>query len=279
MRPSRFIATAIGSASLASSTACVSSAPLSVTTWGEAFIEEGMPADAFEDAWAVTFSKFLVVVSAVEIKDAAGTPAAAVDGLPAVFDLVQPGPVVVAELGEVTAQRYDDVSAVVAPAVDAVAGSASDADTAVMVDGGFSVLVEGNGVKGEDTFSFSWAFSTATRYGDCETDGEGNGIVVRAGEDNSAELTMHGDHFFYDDLAAADAVLRADAIFSADGADGSAADGDVTLDELDAVDLTTLPTDQYGNAGAAESLGDFAVALSRTVLHLNGEGECSLSQP
>jgi hypothetical protein len=258
--------------------ACTSAAPLSVTTWGEEFIEQGLPAEEFEDGWAVTFSKFLVVYTAVQVKDAAGTEVSTFSA-PAVFDLVQPGPVTVIDLGEVTAQRFDDVGAVVAPAAGAVAGSAAAADVALMNDGGLSVHVVGSATKGADTATFSWSFDTATRYANCETEGEGEGIVVRAGEDNAMQLTVHGDHLFYDDLAADDAVLRFDAIFAADGQDGTAADNDISQAELDAVDLTTLPNDQYGNAGAAETLGDFVASLSRTLIHLNGEGECSIAAP
>ena len=271
----------VAMAAIASSASCVVSAPLSVTMWGEEFIEEGLPADQFADGWSVTFSTFLVVLGAVEVKDAAGVVAVGADaeGVPAVFDMVQPGPVTIVDIDDVPAQRYDDVSAVVAPDADAVAGSAAEADAARVTDGGFSVLVEGQATKGDDVKTFSWAFDTQTRFTNCETEGEGAGIVVRAGEANTMQLSIHGDHLFYDDLAADDAVLRGDAIFGADGADGSAPGDDVSQAELAAVDLTTLPSDQYGNAGSAETLADFVSALSRTLVHLNGEGECSLSQP
>jgi hypothetical protein len=253
---------------------CAGEGPLGLTTWGEDFIEEGLPADAFADGWSVTFSKFLVVVQEARIADADGAVALELDGA-VVNDLVQPGPFTLATAEAVPARRYNDVSVVLAPAADATAGSAAAIDVALMVDNGLSVHVEGSASRGADTATFSWSFTTATRFSGCQTVGDGEGQVVRAGEDNEAQLTVHGDHFFYDDLAADDAVLRFDALFAAD----ADADGDITRAELDAVDLTTLPSDQYGNAGSAETLDDFVEALSRTIIHFNGEGECSISSP
>jgi len=252
---------------------CAQTGTLSVETWGEEFIEQGLPAEVFADGWAIGFDAFLVSLAAVEISS---VDSAAVSTLqtPAIFDLVQPGPVAVVDVGEVEAKRYDQVGATVAPAADAVAGSASAEDTARMTAGEHSVLVEGTATKGADSFTFAWTFQTATRYADCQGE-DGAGLVVRGGEANTMQLTVHGDHLFYDDLAAEGAVLRADAIFAADANE----DGAVTQAELSAVDLSTLPVDQYGNAGDAESLGDFITALSRTLIHFNGEGECSISAP
>jgi len=257
---------------------CAGEGSLALTTWGEEFIEEGIPATTFEDGWSITFSKFLVVVTEARVADDDGAVALETDGA-VVNDLVQPGPFTMVTAPAVAARRYNAVDVVVAPATDAVAGSAAADDVTRMVDGGLGVHVEGSASRGDDSATFAWSFATATRYSGCETVGDGEGQVVRPGEENTAQLTVHGDHFFYDDLAAEDAVLRFDAIFGADGAAGDAADGVITLAELDAVDLTTLPSDQYGSAGAAETLGDFVTSLSRTIIHFNGEGECSISSP
>lgn len=53
-------------------------------------------------------------------------------------------------------------------------------------------------------------------------------------------------------------------------------DGEITLVELGMVDLTSLPVDQYGTGGASavKNLHDFVNALSRTLGHYRGEGEC-----
>lgn len=268
----KHLATVLGTAFLGAG--CAGEGTLSLTTWGEALIEEGIPADAFADDWSIGYTKVLVVVQEARVADADGSVALELDG-PVVNNLVVPGPFTMTTAATVPARRYGDVSVVVAPDAAATAGSASADDVAFMTAGSLSVHVEGSASRGDDSVAFAWSFSTATRYSGCETVGDGEGQVVRAGEENEAQLTVHGDHFFYDDLAAEDAVLRFDAIFAAD----ANADGEVTRAELAAVDLTTLPSDQYGNAGSAETLDAFVESLSRTLIHFNGEGECSISSP
>jgi hypothetical protein len=91
------------------------------------------------------------------------------------------------------------------------------------------------------------------------------------------QLTIHGDHLFFDDLQSPEAKMRFDAMAAADNLGIAGADGQVTLEELAAVDLTELPPDQYGTGGVGNvrNLRDFVTALVRTVGHFRGEGECS----
>lgn len=42
---------------------------VAVETWGEAYIEQGIPASEVEDGGSVTYSKFLIAVSAVTLGD------------------------------------------------------------------------------------------------------------------------------------------------------------------------------------------------------------------
>jgi hypothetical protein len=255
---------------------CAGEGRLSLTTWGEEFIEEGLPAEAFADGWSVTFSKFLVVFAEARVADDDGSAAIALDDA-VVVDLVPGGPVTLVTAERVLARRYNAVEVVIAPSTSAVAAGAEAADVAFMTEGGWSVHVEGRAARDANEATFAWSFATATRAQGCQTVGDGEGQVVRAGHDNEAQLTVHGDHLFFDDLAAGDAAMRFEPLFLSDGADGSEANGVITLEELGAVDLTTLPPDRYGNAGNAETLADFVAALSRTLVHFNGEGECSIS--
>ena len=98
------------------------------------------------------------------------------------------------------------------------------------------------------------------------------GVSVPDGGVATMQFTIHGDHLFYDDLASPDAALRGKAIFEAD----TDSNGEITWQELEAVDLSTLPEGQYGTGGAPDvyTLGDFVEALSRTVVHFQGEGHC-----
>ena len=93
------------------------------------------------------------------------------------------------------------------------------------------MLVEGEASRAGVTKRFAWAFSTSTRYTDCKAEVDGRevvGVNVTGGGEDRAEITIHGDHLFYDDLEATTAAVRFDALAQAD-ADG---DGVVTLDEL-----------------------------------------------
>ena len=67
--------------------------------------------------------------------------------------------------------------------------------------------------------------------------------------------------------------LRFDAIAAADRpGDGF---GEITLEELSAVQLSTL-VGAYDPSGLpAATLGDFVTALAHTVGHFRGEGECT----
>ena len=123
----------------------------------------------------------------------------------------------------------------------------------------------------------SWGFPINTLYEKCEHPDLGEGVTVPNGGEETVQLTIHGDHLFFDDLQSPDAKMRFDAIAAADKAGILGADGQVTLEELALVDLTELPPEQYGTGGASNvrTLRDFVTALVRTVGHYRGEGECS----
>jgi hypothetical protein len=248
------------------------SGDLDITIYGEDFIEAGIPAEVFADGGAVTFDRFLVNVSQLAVKGGDGVEGGAFAG-PVVFDVTQAGPTAVTSLSGLEARRYEDISAVVAPAAAATAGNASADDVALMNDNGHSVFVSGTASFDGEDFTFAWGFDTDTAYVDCALEDESSGVVVPAGAAGEWQLTIHGDHLFYDDLADEGAVLRLAAVAAADADEN----GDVTLAELAAVDLTTLPPDQYGTGGAGDvnTLADFMGALTRTLVHHTGEGHCT----
>lgn len=253
-----------------------------LTTWGEEYIEQEIPASELEDGWTVRFDKFLVALSRVEIATEGGEVVASAPRSQ-LFDMTQRGPTLVARLDGIASGRYPAVSFVVAPvdATTALATATAD-DLARMRAGGFSVYVSGAAEKGAAIKRFSWGFSTATRYEQCRgvKDGvEVLGAVVTDGRTDAAEITIHGDHFFYDDLQAEQAKLRFDPLAAADRDD----DGAITLEELAAVRLATLDpaSGTYGTGALAEiaDLRAFVTALSRTLAHFRGEGECVTRAP
>jgi hypothetical protein len=259
------------------------------TTWGEDYIEEELPAappaaEGIVDGWTVKYSKFLVVIRGVTIADSTGATAAQMSGS-VLFDMHLPGSKDVVQFPGLPAKSWDRVSYEVGPcdSTTVAAPGVDPSDLAMMAAQGFSMHVAAEATRGSDKKTISWSFKEATRYRDCKAELDGKqvyGVVVTNGGNDQVELTIHGDHFFYDDLEAPTAQRRFDAIACAD-ADH---DGAVTLEELSAVSLLPEPnaTDDWCKSRPAyksgsqpvNDLGAFVRALSRTVGHYRGEGEC-----
>ncbi len=244
------------------------------SAWGEEFIEQGIPAEELEDGWSVKFEQFLISLGGISVHDRAGKGSELAGNW--LLDLVQPGP---HELGtlDLTAKAWPLVGYAVRPVGSSTEAheSATDDDLELMQKGGYSVYVSGTATLDDVTKTFAWGFTNGTEYSDCvsEIDGkEVEGIIVPNGGDAKVQLTIHGDHFFYDDLASADAVPRFAPIAAADAND----DGEVTLDELDAVALVEIEEGTYGTGSAShiDDLGAFVRALTRSIGHFRGEGHC-----
>ena len=255
------------------------SGTLKVTTYGEDFIEKEIPAAAsggegLVDGYTIKYSKFLVTLSDLKIADSDGEIGGQLVG-PVVFDVHPVGPHTVTTFDSIDARRWDRVSVLLAPAKEATAGNATAADVKVMNDNGYSVYVEGAADKGGKKLFFKWGFTAKTHYTECYKKSSGNGLVVPTGGSATMEFTIHGDHLLYDDLQSSDPSLRFEAVAGAD----ADADGEVTIAELAKVDLTTLPAGQYGTGGAGniKNLRQFIEALSRTLVHFQGEGHCHSS--
>ncbi len=251
-------------------------ADLAFTTYGEEFVEDGIPADEIEDGWSAKFDKFLIVLGDVRVADDKGNEGARLSDL-TLFDMTKPGPHPVGTAAGIGAKHWNRISFRI-PAANAdtkLGSTASQADLDMMQQAGYSVYVTGSATRGSDTKTFAWGFTESTTYSQCtaKIDGkEEEGVVLANGANVNAELTIHGDHFFYDDLSAETAVLRFDAIASADANQ----DGVVTLEELAAVKLFDIPEGSY-QTGAAniDDLRGFITALVSTLGHFRGEGHCA----
>lgn len=253
-------------------TACGGAGQLSLTTWGEDFIEQEIPAAMFEDGFTVKYTKFLVVLKDFTLATKTGkqgpSPSSAL-----VVDLTKPGPLELRAFTDLEAIKWDEVGYGLGPSTSAVgAGAVSAADVEALTSGGNALWLEGSLSMGGTVKTFSWKFDTDTHYGNCTSPDYGEGVTVPTGGAVTVELTIHGDHLWYDDLQSPTAKLRGTAIAAAD----ANADGVITQQELAAVQLTTLPLGQYGTGGASgvKTLNDFVRELSRTVGHYRGEGEC-----
>jgi len=249
---------------------------LTLTTYGEEFIEVGMPPasesspEGVVDGWSITYDSFLIVLADIELADE-DIPMIG-DAQARVFDMTQAGPHQILRLQQVPAGNLSQVQVSTRPAADAVAGNATAEQVQRMTTQGWSVFAQGKAERAGITKTFAWGFELGTRYRNCKDADEISGLVVPTGGSVQAEFTIHGDHLFFDDLQDPSAVMRFDAIAAAD----ADMDGEVTLSELEAVDLATLPSDQYGTGGDGRvlDLAHFIRDQTRSLVHFAGEGHC-----
>jgi hypothetical protein len=171
-----------------------------VRVWGEAFIEEGIPAEEVTDGWAITFDRF-----EVELRDVSVAGASIED----------PGPIDISEASEGVGRLVGRASA--------PEGDHADAEFTIA-----RVSLEGSASKGDVTKTFAWEFATPITYAECETT-----TRVPDGGTGELQITVHADHLFYDSLVAEEPALRFDAIATAD----ADVDGVITSEELAATDI------------------------------------------
>ncbi|MGH1342538.1 MAG: hypothetical protein ACRBN8_13340 [Nannocystales bacterium] len=234
---------------------------LRVTAWGEAFIEEGIPEDAFVDGWSVTFDAFVVSVGAIDAQGAA---------LPGTYvvDLARPSGGAGQELGPLTvpAGQAPALSwSLVAASGDAVTDLDGDVLDA-MVGADASIWARGVATRGNEVKTFDWALDVPATYVDCDP-----GVSVGTDQSTDGVLTVHADHLFYDDLDSEEPGVAFDLIAASD-ADG---DGAITMAELRAQSLSGQTRYQVGGRDIADLHG-FILAQARTVGHINGEGHCEI---
>ena len=178
---------------------------VSFNVWGEEYIEEAIPAEEFEDGWTVSFSKFSITIGDVTVADRNAGEAGRLAGT-RLLNLVETGPHDIGALNGLEARSWDKVSYSV-PAANAqttLHPSATEGDLMLMKAGSYSVHVEGNATNAGTSKTFSWSFTNSTVYSDCVAeieDKETPGVTVSNGGTEPVQLTIHGDHFFYDDLA------------------------------------------------------------------------------
>ena len=258
------------------------SGAVAFTTWGEEYIETGIPADedsGFVDGWSVRYEQFLVNFQNIQLANSSGERAG-IQARSVLVDNTVAGVKSLIEFDEVPAQAWDRVSYEIAPVTrDTELTQSADEDAkASMIEGGYSVYVAGTARKGALEKSFAWGFAIGTHYSDCHSQQAGRdeaGVVVKNNTNIDVQLTTHGDHPFYDRLqSSADPSILTSLRFQAIADADANADGEVTLAELEATPLDVRVYEQSGLR--APTLGAFVTALARTIGHFRGEGECSV---
>lgn len=238
-----------------------------VRIYGEEYIEDSIPAETFSDGWSIIFSSFLISVGDVNVRAGEEGEPIVDDATQRVFDLSQPsdGSGFLVNTQMVPGDDYDHTGFRVAPAAAGVAlGNASQADADMMSSGGYSLYVAGTATKGADTITFAWPFTNATRYGECH-----GTFGAVDGNTGKAQITIHGDHLFYDDLFSSTPNVSFDLVAQAD----TGGDDDVSPEELAALDITTQERYQVGST-EIDNLWDFIEHQTGTLGHIDGEGHC-----
>jgi hypothetical protein len=243
------------------------------TVYGEEFIEEGIPADAFGDGWSVSFDKFLVSIG--------GATATTEDGReigdPGFFlvDLAQPsgGEGYALAAFDAPGGTYDRFAYRLAPSQDATSVNVIDADAAAMKAAGYSIWLKGSATDGATTKTFDWGFTLKLRHGACEIAEELDGGTA------TLQATIHADHFFYDDAVSEEPNVMFQLIADADGGGVAPPDGAITMDELASVDIRSQTRYQVGSnrdatGNAITNLRQYIELQATTLGHINGEGHC-----
>lgn len=231
---------------------------LDVRIYGEAFIEDGIPAEVFNDGWSIEFSRFLVAVDQIDTEDGED------DGR-YVYDLHAASMGAGHEVTGISVPSGEQLLGFrIAPGGTATGGNAAGREAGTLMEMGYSIFVEGTATKGAAEVAFAWGFDSDTTYHECE-------VVesVPAGGNATTTITIHADHLLYDDLESTMPNVSFDLIAASD----ADMDGTVTAEELRAKDITAEARYQVGSQGIT-NLWDYMNALSRTVGHIDGEGEC-----
>ncbi|MEZ4450862.1 MAG: hypothetical protein R3B09_15385 [Nannocystaceae bacterium] len=239
--------------------ACGGEGTFQARIYGEEFIEDGIPSDVFVDGWSVTYDKFLVVVGDLTVADGDAT-------IPGwhVVNLATKTMGMGQAIGEVSvgAGTIERFGYRIAPNDGAAPTLATEADVELVR--GHAIYIQGTATRGDEVITFAWGFDSDTLYSPCEIDAE-----LAADGEASAQITIHADHIFYDDLDSSTPNVAFDLIAESD-ADG---DGAVTREELAAVDITAEVRYQVGSHDI-QDLWSFLAYQATTVGHINGEGHC-----
>lgn len=240
------------------------------------------------DGWSATFDTYVVVVSDVAIDGGPGPGRRWADAI--AIDLARAGE------GGIELTRFDGLDAglwsdlgfrtAVAGASTMRHASVREADLARMVGESCTYLITGAITRDAETVAFDVCVPADTEYRPCESDTGIEGVTIAASTTTSAQLTLHGDHLFFNGFpvgAEGSVVRRAQWMADAD-ADG---DGTVTRADLESIggsELGTLFPSDPGDGLPGFSLAatpipldtawDYVRAQLMTQGHFQGEGEC-----
>jgi len=232
-----------------------------IRAWGEAFVEDKIPAAEVSDGWEIDFDEFVVAVGEITVQ---ADDRVDVEGW-YVLDLTEPseGAGQLLTEVEVTGRMKTLSYRLGRVRGEIVGGNASPTQVDALTQGGYGLSVRGRARRGDEEVAFAWDFPMD--YGHtCEL-----GQDIATPQPGGPTLTIHADHLLIDDIEH-DPQTAFDAIAQAD-ADG---DGIVHASELSMVDITVLERYQSGSAQIPD-LWNYIGRLAGTLGHIDGEGGCT----
>jgi hypothetical protein len=250
--------------------------------------------EAIQDGWSVTYERFLVTLGNVRAgrSDTGDTLS---DSTVRVLDLLNApaGGYIVTELPDIAATRWDRFGFDLPNATPGLGTlpPTSTEDAAFMGENGYSVYFEGALEKADGQscapsdptdcvaapkVTFRWGLAAGTAFDDCASEDGILGFAVPEGSAVQIKPTIHGDHWFFDNVTAGAEITRRYAQYIADC--DLDRDGETTVAELQATPAAQVfPADTYDLGGAGvpiQTAYDFVLAQARTLGDYQGDGEC-----
>ena len=318
-RKHRLIAACLPLALGASACGSDETGTLSVVVEAEDVIQEGLSPDGdepIEDGWSVTFDKYIVTIGDIDLErstdhavTAEAAEAYAVDlvSIPAAGEALW-------ELADLEAGRWEFHYSILGAGDGATRhASVNQADFDEMEANDWTYLVDATQTKSDGascppmslatppssatstgmnaggdacyentTLHFTFGVQAETSFGPCEVD-EVPGVSIPEGGTQTAALTIHGDHIYFNGFPTGDegGIMRLAQWLADCDLD---LDGEVTQAELEQIQPSDLPEidTRYQLGGSpiedleSQSMWVYLTAQLKTQGHLQGEGECAV---
>lgn len=260
-------------------------------------LQAGMGEEDVADGWSVTYDEFLV--TAGNVRGArTDTNETVQDANTFVLDMKQTpaGGYALSKKEDVpSGQWYQFGFDLPNPTAETqVLAPTTEMDKTLLVQGGYSLYVAGSmeNALGQSCppgdpdpakcvaapkITFRWGLPAATSFADCATVDGIAGFAVPASGTAAVEITLHGDHWFFNNITAGAEIVKRYAQFVADC--DLDHDGETTLDELKQVKASDVfPSPKYNLSGAfggpIATAYDYVLAQARTIGDFQGDGEC-----
>jgi hypothetical protein len=241
-------------------------------------LSAGMGDEDIQDGWSVSYSKFVISIGNFRASRSDSTDKLDAPGT-YVLDLmnVPAGGYVVHTWSDAEAVRWDRFGFDLPNATTEAQTLAptADADRDLLSTNKWSVYIEGQISKEMVTKTFKWGLPAGTSFDDCADENGLAGFAVPSGGSIAIKPTIHGDHWFFNNITAGAEITTRYAQYIAD-ADADM-NGETTIEELKALAAASaFPAAKYNLAGPSpiENAYDFVLAQARTLGDYQGEGEC-----